>query len=112
MNLSWLLFAVALLVGASITVQTGSLKEAFGEALPAVIVSSSLGVILLVAVMLGARTSWPSPSSLAGAPWVELAGRRARRRLRGRHRALGAGPRGGDAYGACRHRSTRLLCRA
>jgi bacterial/archaeal transporter family-2 protein len=72
MNLSWLFFAVALLVGALITVQTGSnarLKEAFGEALPAVIVSSSLGVILLTAVMLGARTSWPSPSSLAGAPW-------------------------------------------
>jgi bacterial/archaeal transporter family-2 protein len=72
MNLSWLFFAVALLVGALITVQTGSnarLKEAFGEALPAVIVSSSLGVILLVAVTLGARTTWPSLPSFAGAPW-------------------------------------------
>jgi transporter family-2 protein len=72
MNFSWLLFGVALLVGALITVQTGSnarLKEAFGEALPAVIVSSSLGVTLLVAVTLGARTPWPSLSSLAGAPW-------------------------------------------
>jgi transporter family-2 protein len=72
MNLSWLFFAVALLVGALIPVQTGTnarLKEAFGEALPAVIVSSSLGVILLVAVTLGARTPWPSLSSLGGAPW-------------------------------------------
>jgi len=55
-----------------LTVQTGSnarLKEAFGEALPAVIVSSSLGVILLIAVTLSARTPWPSLSSLAGGPW-------------------------------------------
>jgi bacterial/archaeal transporter family-2 protein len=69
---SWLFFAVALLVGALITVQTGSnarLKEAFGEALPAVIVSSSLGVILLITVALGARTPWPSLPSLAATPW-------------------------------------------
>jgi transporter family-2 protein len=45
------------------------LKEAFGGALPAVIVSSSLGVILLIAVTLSARTPWPSLSSLAGGPW-------------------------------------------
>jgi transporter family-2 protein len=72
MNLLWLFFAIAFLVGALITVQTGSNarpKEAFGEALPAVIVSSSLGVILLVAVTFGARTPWPSLPSLAGAPW-------------------------------------------
>lgn len=72
MNLSWLLFAAALLAGALITVQIGSnarLKEAFGEALPAVIVSSSLGIILLVALTVGARVSWPSLSSLAGVPW-------------------------------------------
>lgn len=72
MNLSWLFFGLAFLVGALIPVQTGTnarLKEAFGEALPAVIVSSSLGIILLVAVTLGARTPWPSLSSLGGAPW-------------------------------------------
>ena len=72
MNLSWLFFAVAFLVGALIPVQTGTnarLKEAFGEALPAVIVSSSLGIILLAAVTLGARTPWPPLSSLGGAPW-------------------------------------------
>jgi transporter family-2 protein len=72
MNLTLLFGAVALLVGAFIPVQTGSnarLKEAFGEALPAVIVSSSLGVILLLAVTLGARTPWPSLPTLAGAPW-------------------------------------------
>jgi transporter family-2 protein len=72
MNIPWLFFAIALLVGALITVQTGSnarLKEAFGEALPAVIVSSSLGIALLVAVTLASRTPWPSLSSLAAAPW-------------------------------------------
>jgi bacterial/archaeal transporter family-2 protein len=72
MNLSWLFVAPAFLVGALITVQTGSnarLKEAFGATLPAVIVSSSVGVILLVAVAVGARTPWPSPPSIAGAPW-------------------------------------------
>jgi bacterial/archaeal transporter family-2 protein len=73
MNLSsWVFFPMALLVGAFITVQTGSnarLKEAFGETLPAVIVSSSLGVILLVAVTLGARTPWPSLPSMAVTPW-------------------------------------------
>jgi transporter family-2 protein len=72
MNLSWIFFAVALLVGALIAVQTGSnarMKEAFGEALPAVIVSSSLGVIMLIMVTLGARTSWPSLHSLVTVPW-------------------------------------------
>lgn len=72
MTLPWLFFAVALLAGTLITVQTGSnarLKEAFGDALPAVIVSSSLGIILLIAVTLTARISWPSLSSVAGAPW-------------------------------------------
>ena len=63
MNHSWLLAAVALLIGALIAVQTGSnarLKEAFGEALPAVIVSSSVGIILLGVVTIGVRTPWPS----------------------------------------------------
>jgi transporter family-2 protein len=72
MNLPWLFFAIALLTGTFITVQTGSnarLKEAFGEALPAVIISSSLGIILLVAVMLTVRIPWPSLPSAAGTPW-------------------------------------------
>jgi transporter family-2 protein len=72
MNLSWLFFAAALLAGALITVQTGSnarLKEAFAEALPAVIVSSSLGIIVLVAMTVSARTPWPSLPSIAGTPW-------------------------------------------
>ena len=50
MNVSWRFFGVALLVGALITVQTGSntrLKEALGEAMPAVIVSSSPGFFLI-----------------------------------------------------------------
>ena len=69
MNHSWLLAAVALLSGALITVQTGSnarLKEAFGEALPAVIVSSSLGIILLGVVTIGVRIrGLPGPASPA-----------------------------------------------
>jgi bacterial/archaeal transporter family-2 protein len=72
MNLPWLFFAAALLAGTLITVQTGSnarLKEAFGEALPAVIVSSSIGIILLGAVTLAVRTPWPSLPSVAGTPW-------------------------------------------
>jgi bacterial/archaeal transporter family-2 protein len=72
MNGSWLFAAVALFIGALITVQTGSnarLKEGFGATLPAVIVSSSLGLLLLLAVALVARTPWPSLSSLAGIPW-------------------------------------------
>jgi transporter family-2 protein len=72
MNLSWLFFAVALIAGALITVQTGSnarLKEALGQALPAVIVSSSLGVVLLLAVTLAARIPWPSLPSVTSTPW-------------------------------------------
>jgi len=64
--------AVAFLIGALITVQVGAntrLKEAFGEALPAVIVSSSLGVLILAAVALIGRSSWPSAGTLAGVPW-------------------------------------------
>jgi len=64
--------AIAFLVGTLITVQVGAntrLKEAFGEALPAVIVSSSLGVLILAAVALIGRSSWPSAATLAGVPW-------------------------------------------
>jgi bacterial/archaeal transporter family-2 protein len=67
-----LFLAVAFLVGALITVQVGAntrLKEAFGEALPAVIVSSALGVLILAAVALIGRASWPSAATLAGVPW-------------------------------------------
>ena len=72
MNLPWLFFAAALLAGTLITVQIGSnarLKEAFGEALPAVIISSSLGIVLLFAVTLTGRIPWPSLPSVAGTPW-------------------------------------------
>src|SRR5213080_212512 len=112
MNLSWLFFAVAFLVGALITVQTGSnarLKDAFGQALPAVIVSSSLGVVLLVAVTFAARIPWPSLPTLAGTPWWAWAGG-----------ALGAvyavaavllAPELGAATLAGRHRSAHLLGR-
>ena len=68
----WLLFGIALLAGACISVQTGSnarLKEAFGEALPAIIMSSSVGVILLLGVTLAGRIPWPARAEIAAAPW-------------------------------------------
>jgi len=67
-----LLLALAFGVGAVITMQVGAntrLKEAFGEAMPAVIISSMLGVVILAAATLVSRTPWPSAARLAGAPW-------------------------------------------
>jgi len=67
-----LLLAVAFCVGAVITMQVGTntrLKEAFGEAMPAVIISSMLGVVILAVATLVSRTPWPSVARLAGAPW-------------------------------------------
>jgi transporter family-2 protein len=67
-----LLLAVAFLVGALITVQVGTntrLKEAFGEAMPAVIGSSMLGVAILTLATVVSRTPWPSAARLAGATW-------------------------------------------
>jgi transporter family-2 protein len=67
-----LILALAFCVGAVITVQIGTntrLKEAFGEAMPAVIVSSMLGVAILAVATLVGRTPWPSMARLAGAPW-------------------------------------------
>jgi bacterial/archaeal transporter family-2 protein len=69
---TWFFLAIAFCIGALITVQIGTntrLREAFGEAVPAVIVSSLLGVAILVAVTLIARTPWPSGATMAGAPW-------------------------------------------
>ena len=72
-----------------LTVQTGSntrLKEAFGEALPAVILSSSPSVILLIAliaVTLSARTPCPSLASLASSGQLSCPyGQRGQSRLR------------------------------
>ena len=67
-----LALAAALIAGALVTVQTGSnarLKEALGEALPAVVVSSLLGIVLLVIVGAVARTPVPTPGKLVAAPW-------------------------------------------
>src|SRR5205814_7386966 len=69
---TWLLLAIAFGVGALITVQIGTntrLKEALGDAVPAVIISSLLGVVILVGVTLLGRTPWPSATRIAGAPW-------------------------------------------
>jgi len=69
---TWFFLAIAFGVGALITVQIATntrLKEAFGEAVPAVIVSSLLGVVILAIVTLGVRTPWPSAARIAGAPW-------------------------------------------
>jgi transporter family-2 protein len=68
---------IALIAGALITVQTGSnarLKEALGQPLPAVVVSSLIGIVLLVAVMAVTRTSAPALERIAGAPWTAWLG--------------------------------------
>jgi bacterial/archaeal transporter family-2 protein len=63
--------AAAFLVGALITLQTGSnaqLREVLG-ALPAIIASSALGIVVLVVVGAAMGVSAPSLQRFAGAPW-------------------------------------------
>jgi transporter family-2 protein len=64
-------FVLAFLAGALIAVQIGSnarLKEAAGEPLPALIISSSIGVALLMVAMLVSREPWQSLATLGAAP--------------------------------------------
>jgi transporter family-2 protein len=64
--------AAAVVAGALVTLQTGSnarLKEALGEPIPAVIVSSSMGIVVLLVVGLVTRTPVPSVQNAAAAPW-------------------------------------------
>jgi transporter family-2 protein len=66
----------ALLAGALISIQTGSnarLKEAFGHPLPAVVISSLIGVVLLAAATFVARAPL-SLDRVAGAPWTAWIG--------------------------------------
>jgi transporter family-2 protein len=68
---------VALLAGALITIQTGSnarLKEAFGHPLPAVVVSSFIGVVLLAAAIALTRAPAPSLDRVTSAPWTAWLG--------------------------------------
>lgn len=68
----WILFAVAFAIGGFVTLQTGSntrLKETLGEPLTALILSSSIGVGALVAIVTMARRPWPSVEQLAAASW-------------------------------------------
>lgn len=65
-------FVAAFVVGTLVTLQTGSnarLKEALGEPLAAVIASSALGIVALVAVVVVARLPVPSLEKVAAAPW-------------------------------------------
>src|SRR5688500_18757287 len=65
-------FLLAFLAGALVTLQVGSnakLKEALGGAMPAVVVSSTLGIVLLVAAMLVVQLPWPALAKLTAAPW-------------------------------------------
>lgn len=67
-----LALAAALIAGALVTVQTGSnarLKEALSAPLPAVVVSSLLGIVVLVAVGAVARVPVPSVDRFGAAPW-------------------------------------------
>src|SRR5947209_13897048 len=72
----WLPYVAGLLAGTAITIQMGAnarLKEVFGEALPAVVVNSVVGVIVLIAIIAAMRTPWPDPHKLGG-PWWAWAG--------------------------------------
>jgi transporter family-2 protein len=68
---------IALAAGAFITLQTGSntrLKEALGHPLPAVVVSSLIGIVLLAAVIVVTRAPVPSPARVTAAPWTAWLG--------------------------------------
>jgi len=68
----WLLFAVAFAVGGFVTLQTASntkLKETLGEPLVALILSSTVGVAGLVAVVMMGRRPWPSLEQIAAVSW-------------------------------------------
>ena len=68
----WLLFAVAFAVGGFVTLQAGSntrLKETLGEPLVALILSSTIGIAGLVAVVTVARRPWPSFEQIAAVSW-------------------------------------------
>ena len=63
---------VTLIAGMLITLQTGSntrLKESLGDAVPAVVISSLIGIVLLVGVMAAMRTSPPPFERALAAPW-------------------------------------------
>ncbi len=66
-----LAFAAAFVAGALVTLQIGSnarLREAMGGALPAIIVSSALGIVLLWAAMLALQVPWPPLARMTAAP--------------------------------------------
>ena len=68
---------VALLAGAFVTLQTGSnarLKEALGQPLHAVAISSLIGIGLLCLAIAVTRPPLPSWGRLAGAPWTAWLG--------------------------------------
>ena len=68
---------VALVAGALVTIQTGSnarLKEALGHPLPAVVVSSLIGVVLLAAAIAVMRVPLPSVGRAISAPWTAWLG--------------------------------------
>ena len=72
-----LYLVAALLVGALITVQTGSnarLKDAFGHPLSAVTVSSLIGIVLLALVIAATRAPLPSVERVTSAPWTAWLG--------------------------------------
>ena len=64
--------AAAFVAGALVTVQTGSnarLKDALGHPVPAVIISSAIGIGALLIVMAVARIPVPAIQYVAVAPW-------------------------------------------
>ena len=72
-----LYLVLALVAGMVVTLQTGSntrLKEALGHPLPAVIISSLIGIVALLGVFAAMRVPVPSLDRAAAAPWSAWAG--------------------------------------
>lgn len=72
MQVKWLSFPVALLVGAFITLQTGAnsrLKDALGQPMPAMIVNYIIGFAAIFGYTLASRVSVPSVHNALQAPW-------------------------------------------
>ena len=68
----WTLFPIALLAGAFITIQSGSnaqLKQALGDPVMALLLTSLSGVLPLLLYTLTSQDAWPNFDRIASAPW-------------------------------------------
>lgn len=77
MDRTWLLVLIAFLAGVVAPVQAGvnaQLRAVAGHPAWAALASFSVGTLALLAYYTAARLPWPSPTSLARAPWWSWVG--------------------------------------